>query len=367
MKPITRAIIVHGGAGAVTADRHARLLEGVRRAAAVGDAILARGGSALDAVVASVRVLEDDPEYNAGTGSALTRDGTVETDASVMDGLTQRVGAVAAVPDLGNAVALARAVMEAGEHVMLAGAAAWEFAREVGIVPAPAGSLVTERARKRLAATLAARGSGGSSNSGGGGSNAGGSNGGGSNGGGSDGGGSSGNGGGSNGGGSNSSGGSSGSGGGSNGGGSNGGGSNGGGSNGGTVGAVARDRDGRFAAATSTGGISGKRAGRVGDSPIVGAGTWADRECALSATGDGEAIVRVALTRSIALRIAAGIPFRRAIDDGLRELVAITAGSAGVIGVCHYGVIGLQLSETMPSASIVDGVAADSMGVPLVL
>lgn len=297
MTPITRAIIVHGGAGLVTADRHARLLDGVRHAAAAGNEILAAGGSALDAVVASVRILEDDPEYNAGTGSALTRDGTVETDASVMDGLTQRVGAVGAVPDLGNAIDLARAVMDAGEHVMLAGAAAWEFAREVGIVPAPAGSLVTARARTRLAATLAARGSRGSSNSGG-----------------------------------------------------------------GTVGAVARDRDGRFAAATSTGGISGKRAGRVGDSPIVGAGTWADRACALSATGDGEAIVRVALTRSIAFRMAAGIPFRRAIDDGLRELVVITAGSAGVIGVSNNGVIGLQLSETMPIASISDGVAADSMG-----
>lgn len=313
MKTITRAIIVHGGAGAVTADRHARLLEGVRRASAVGDAILAAGGSALDAVVASVRVLEDDPEYNAGTGSALTRDGTVETDASVMDGLTQRVGAVGAVPDLGNAVALARAILEAGEHVMLAGAAAWEFAREVGIVPAPAGSLVTARARTRLAATLAARKgrSGGRESiedSDGAGSRS-----------------------------------------------------------GGTVGAVARDRDGRFAAATSTGGISGKRAGRVGDSPIVGAGTWADCECALSATGDGEAIVRVALTRSIAIRIAAGVPARRAIDEGLRELVAITGGSAGVIGVCNEGVIGLQLSETMPIAQVIDGVAADSMGTPLVL
>src|SRR5690606_23173474 len=127
------AIIVHGGAGEVTADRFTRLREGVRRAAEAGDAVLVAGGSAPDAVVAAVRVLEDDPEYNAGTGSALTRDGTVETDASVMDGADQRVGAVAAVPDLGNAIALARAVLDAGEHVMLAGAAAWQFAAEVGI------------------------------------------------------------------------------------------------------------------------------------------------------------------------------------------------------------------------------------------
>src|SRR5438105_1606363 len=144
------AIVVHGGAGAIAADRHPVMLAGVRAAAAAGDAILAAGGTALDAVVAAVRVLEDDPELNAGRGSALTRDGAVETDAAVMDGATQRVGAVAAVPDLGRAVALARAVLDAGEHVILAGPAAWRFAAEVGIAPAPPGSLVTERARARL-------------------------------------------------------------------------------------------------------------------------------------------------------------------------------------------------------------------------
>ena len=130
-----------------------------------------------------------------------------------MDGATQRVGAVAAVPDLGNAIALARAVLDAGEHVMLAGPAAWRFAAEVGITPAPPGSLVTERARTRLARCARDRHRR---------------------------------------------------------------------SSGGTVGAVARDRAGRFAAATSTGGIVGKRAGRVGDSPIPGAGTWADRDAARS-------------------------------------------------------------------------------------
>ena len=112
----------------------------MRRAAEAGDAILIAGGSALDAVVAAVRVLEDDPEFNAGTGSALTRDGTVETDASIMDGATQRVGAVAAVPDLGNAIALARAVLDAGEHVILAGPSAWRIRAEVGIAPAAPGS-----------------------------------------------------------------------------------------------------------------------------------------------------------------------------------------------------------------------------------
>jgi beta-aspartyl-peptidase (threonine type) len=290
------AIIVHGGAGLVGEERHARLREGVRRAAEAGDATLIAGGSALDAVVAAVRVLEDDPEFNAGTGAALTREGTVETDASIMDGATQRVGAVAAVPDLGNAIALARAVLEAGEHVILSGPRAWDFAREVGI--SPATNLVTDRARARLAAKLAE-------------------------------------------------------------------------TSGGTVGAVARDRHGRYAAATSTGGIVGKRPGRIGDSPVPGAGTWADARCALSATGDGEAILRVALTRSIAMRLATSLrettidSLRDATIDSLRELARTTGGSAGVIGVDDHGVIGLQLSPTMPIASIVRGLeiaCADSMG-----
>ena len=202
------AIIVHGGAGTSPPSATSACARACARAAEAGDAVLDAGGSALDAVVAAVRVLEDDPEFNAGTGSALTRDGTVETDAAVMDGRTQRVGAVAAVPDLGNAVALARAVLDAGEHVILAGPAAWRFAREVGIAPAAPGSLVT-RARAQ-AARRRARAARRESH------------------------------------------------------------------DGGTVGAVARDRDGHFAAATSTGGIVGKRAGRVGDSPIPGAGTWAD-------------------------------------------------------------------------------------------
>jgi len=275
------AIIVHGGAGDVPPERHARLLEGVRRAAAIGDAALAATGSALDAVTAAVRALEDDPEFNAGHGSVLTRDGTVECDASIMDGATRRIGAVAAVPDLGNAVALARVLLERGEHAMLCGESAWALAAEAGITRAPPGNLVTERARARLAMK-------------------------------------------------------------------------------GTVGAVARDGAGRYAAATSTGGMSGKWPGRIGDSPIIGAGTWADARCALSATGDGEAIIRVALTRTIAMRAAE--PLRDAIAESLHELASITGGSAGVIGVDAHGVVALQLSATMPIAAIVDGVAAASLG-----
>nr|HEX4312786.1 isoaspartyl peptidase/L-asparaginase [Kofleriaceae bacterium] len=282
------SIIVHGGAGLVAPDRHARLRDGVRAAAAAGDAVLAGGGSALDAAVAAVRVLEDDPELNAGTGSVLTRDGTVETDAAVMDGATGRAGAVGAVPDLGCAIALARAVLDAGEHVLVVGPAAWRFAAEVGIAPAAPGALVTERQRARwLARAQPAEG--------------------------------------------------------------------------GTVGAVARDRDGRFAAATSTGGVFGKRSGRVGDSPIVGAGTWADDRCAVSATGDGEAILRVAFARTLAFGVAAQ-PLADALAAALRALHAATGGSAGAIAVDAHGVAFRQLSPTMPVAWVSAGAAGDSVG-----
>jgi beta-aspartyl-peptidase (threonine type) len=269
-------------------------------------------------VVAAVRVLEDDPEFNAGTGAALTRDGTVETDASVMDGDTRRVGAVAAVPDLGNAIALARAVLDAGEHVLLAGPAAWRFAAEVGISPAAPGALITERARRRLAEVSGQAGLRNAEREGG------------------------------------------------------------------TVGAVARDTQGRFAAATSTGGVVRKRSGRVGDSPIPGAGTWADREIAVSATGDGEAILRLALARTIAAYAATGMTAREASVAALTELRRLTGGSAGVIAIASPGSAGarstpggsaeliargapvfVQLSATMPVAWIDDTGAGDSMGVQI--
>jgi beta-aspartyl-peptidase (threonine type) len=286
-----KAIIVHGGAGLISAERYDRLRAGVRAAAEAGNAILDVDGSALDAVVAAVRVLEDDPEFNAGTGSALTREGTVETDASVMDGDTRRVGAVAAVPDLGNAVLLARAVLDAGEHVLLAGSAAWQFAGEVGITAAPPGSLITPRARQRLQEAQAyARER-----------------------------------------------------------------------EGGTVGAIARDRRGRLAAATSTGGTVRKRPGRIGDSPIPGAGTWADREIAVSATGDGEAILRIALARTIAAYAASGMTVREASTAALAELRRVTGGVAGVIVLDHTEHAFAQLSPTMPVAWIDDTGAGDAI------
>ena len=318
MRRGAKAILVHGGAGLVSPERYDRLRAGVRAAAEVGNAVLDADGCALDAVVAAVRVLEDDPEFNAGTGAALTRDGSVETDAAVMCGDSRRIGAVAAVPDLGNPIVLARAVLDAGEHVLLAGPAAWQFAAEHGITRAAPGALVTERARQRLAAAIADHSGGATAGTHGIGTGPG----------------------------------------------------PGAGSalgaiarerEGGTVGAVARDRHGRLAAATSTGGIVRKRSGRIGDSPIPGAGTWADREVAISATGDGEAILRVALARTIAAYTATGLTVREAAASALAELRRLTGGTAGIIAVDHSEHAFVTISATMPVAWIDDTGAGDAI------
>jgi L-asparaginase / beta-aspartyl-peptidase len=287
---IVPAVLCHGGAGRIAVERHPAVVAAVRRAAEVGRARLADGATALDVVEAMVRVLEDDPELNAGTGSALTRDGLVETDAAIMDGATRRVGAVAAVPDLGDAIRLARAVLDDGEHLILAGPAAWRFARERGFRPAAAGALETARARARWNELANARRATAEPVE----------------------------------------------------------------RDGGTVGAVAIDRDGDLAAATSTGGIAWKRSGRVGDSPIPGAGTWADSAAAISATGDGEHILRAALARGVAARSAAGLALDRAIAGGLAELRALpiaAAAEAGVIAIDRAGrVAAATTTETMPIA-----------------
>jgi len=225
--PTTRvpAIIVHGGAGA-DPSQACELRPGVRAAALAGWRVLEAGGGALDAVEHAVRALEDDPRFNAGRGSVLTRDGTIEMDASIMEGDRLQCGAVASLAGIANPVTVARKVLESRRHVLLVGAGALEFARAVGIPECDPASLVTDRQRKRhaeLALKPPAPG-------------------------------------------------------------------------GGTVGAVALDRNGTIAAATSTGGTPGKLVGRVGDSALIGAGTYADSSLGgVSCTGDGEAIIRVVL------------------------------------------------------------------------
>jgi beta-aspartyl-peptidase (threonine type) len=290
-------ILVHGGAGTVVPERADRLRAGVRAAAAAGKQILDRGASALDAVVAAVRILEQDPEFGAGIGSALTRDGTVETCASVMDGSTQRAGAVAAVPDLAAPIILARRVMETGEHVVLAGPAAARFAQEIGMPNAPAGSLVTSHAQQVLAQARQA----GNANFA---------------------------------------------------------------QEGGSVGAVAVDSKGNFAAATSAGGTVFRRPGTIDDSSIPGIGTWADKQCAISTSG-GEALFRIALAHNIALRIEKGAGIRKAVKEALSDLKELSKTEvAGAIVLAQGAWVALQLGPAMPVAWFDNMGPNDAIGFP---
>lgn len=273
------SIVVHGGAGIVSHRRHDVVRGGCSRAAVVGATILEAGGTALDAVVAAVEAMEDDPEFNAGRGSALNRIGEIEVDACVMTG-EREIGAVAAVPWLLHPVRVARLILEDGEHVLLAGPGALAFAREHGIEPSSPEDLISERARTRFADATDRRGD--------------------------------------------------------------------------TVGACARDRNGRVAAATSTGGIARKRPGRVGDTPLAGAGTWAEAEYgAVSATGLGESIIRALTARRaielLALDHTAGL----AAEAACREIRDVGRGEGGLILVDAEGGIGLACnSAAMPWASV---------------
>jgi beta-aspartyl-peptidase (threonine type) len=275
---IMPAIAVHGGAGDLGPDDPASSggpgaprLEGVRRACEAGWQILARGGSALDAVEAAVRLLEDDPTFNSATGAALTAAGDVELDASIMDGESLRCGAVAVVKDVRNPVSLARAVMERSHHVLLAGPGASAFAREVGIPPHDNALLVTPRQRARWeAARLGAAAP-----------------------------------------------------------------------RTGTVGAVARDARGHLAAATSTGGMSLKLPGRVGDTPIIGCGTYADDAlAAVSCTGHGERIIQLTLARHTADLVGRGLPAMEAAREAAALLGRRVGGEGGLVVVGPRGEVG---------------------------
>lgn len=274
-------VLVHGGAGARAREVAADHVLGCRAAAEAGAAVLRGGGRALDAVERAVREMEDDPRFNAGHGAALTEDGAVELDASIMDGRTLRVGAVGALVGFRNAVAVARAVLEDGRHVFYAGPGAARFAEARGIPHADPESLVTPSARASLADALSRRARRGG---------------------------------------------------------------------GGTVGAVARDEFGDVAAATSTGGISGKRTGRIGDSPVVGAGTYADNLLgAASATGEGEGILRVLLTFRAVSSLASDVLPGGAALAALETMRVRVASAGGLIVVDARGRFGVaRTTETMP-------------------
>jgi beta-aspartyl-peptidase (threonine type) len=292
------SIAVHGGAGTLapadlTPENERAYRAGLEGALRAGFAVLDAGGASLDAVVAAVQVLEDDPLFNAGRGAVVAASGQHELDASVMDGRDLRAGAVTGVRHVRSPIALARLVMEHSPHVMLAGAGAEEFALEQGLTPVPNTHFATERRRRELERFLQGELEAGRE------------------------------------------------------------------SLMGTVGAVARDASGNLAAATSTGGMTGKKWGRVGDSPIIGAGTYAANDCcAVSATGHGEFFIRAAVAHEIAsLMRYRGLDVIEAAEDVVMRQLASLGGSGGVIAVGRDGRIAMSFN----SAGMLRG-AMDSSG-----
>jgi beta-aspartyl-peptidase (threonine type) len=269
-------LVIHGGAGSerIAHDSPAHELSaraGLQSALDAGAAILKTGGSAVDAVEAAGRVLEEDPCFNAGRGSVLTEQGEVELDAAIMDGRDRSAGAVAGIKTTRAPISLARRLMEHGPHVFLTGEAADCFAASAGIEQVANDFFILPERRRQLDEALAA------------------------------------------------------------------------GSRAdpikyGTIGAVAVDLHGNVAAATSTGGITGKKWGRVGDSPLIGAGTYADnRAAAVSATGSGEYFIRAVAAHQLAERVRiGGQSLQQALDAVLADIAAL-GGKGGLIAVSSDG------------------------------
>ncbi len=273
-------LVIHGGAGTITrasmsGDVEKQYREALEQSLRLGHAVLAKGGSSMDAVEASIRFMEDSPLFNAGKGAVFTHEGRNELDASVMDGKTKNAGSIAGVTIIRNPITAARAVMEKSEHVMMVGRGAEMFATKMGLEIVDPTYFWTERRWKALQQKLVEE-------------------------------------------------------------------------EGqkpkadlawpddkkfGTVGAVALDRAGNLAAGTSTGGMTNKKFGRVGDAPIIGAGTYAENEsCAVSATGHGEFFIRWTVAYDIAALVKyRGLTVQQAADEVIHKKLAPVKGEGGVI------------------------------------
>jgi L-asparaginase / beta-aspartyl-peptidase len=288
-------IAIHGGAGTLpraemSTEAERRYRTGLKEAIDAGFAVLQAGGTSMDAVTRAVVLLEDNPLFNAGKGAVFTLDGRNELDASIMDGSTLKAGAICGVTRIRNPVLLARAVMEKSEQVMLAGTGAEEFAAAQGFSFVPQSYFYTPERWMQLERIRSGDAGLSALTI----------------------------------------------------------------SHIGTVGAVAVDALGRLAAATSTGGMTGKRYQRIGDSPIIGAGTYADdRSCAVSATGHGEVFIRTVVAHDICARMRFG---GRSIGAAVREVVLgelpALGGEGGVIAIDARGEIAIEFnSEGMFRAS----------------
>ena len=285
----TPVLVIHGGAGVIKRDMDPAKEKAIRaaleKALRNGYAQLKGGKPALGAVSAALTVLEDDPNFNAGKGAVFTHDGHNELDAAIMDGNTLRAGAVAGVHRVKNPILLARAVLERSPHVMLVGDGAEAFAREVGVTLVDPSYFFTEQRWQQLQEALKED------------------------------------------------------------------------REGkphldietakhfGTVGAVALDAQGRLAAGTSTGGMTDKRWGRVGDSPIIGAGTYANADCAVSGTGWGEFYIRTVAAHAICMRVSLmHVPLERAAAEVINQDIPAMGGNGGAIALDAKGNIAMPFN-----------------------
>ncbi|HRZ76345.1 MAG TPA: isoaspartyl peptidase/L-asparaginase [Bacteroidales bacterium] len=270
--PVEYMIAVHGGAGSMDAEMPEAMQQAyhaaLRQALLAGEEVLKAGGTAVEAVEAAIRVMEDDSLFNAGKGAVYNADGQHELDASIMEGKFHTAGAVAGVRQVRNPITAARLVMTETPHVMLVGPGADAFALEMGMDPVDSSYFWTTRHRTRYQEALAKQGK-----------------------------------------------------------------------KLGTVGAVARDRDGNLAAGTSTGGMAMKKYGRVGDSPVIGAGTWADNAtCAVSCTGHGEYFIRYGVAHELSsLMEHRKWPLERAANHLVMQELKTMDASGGLIAVDTYG------------------------------
>lgn len=289
------ALVIHGGAGviergALSEQDEADIRHDLDRALDAGNAVLSKGGAALDAVTAAITVLEDSPRFNAGKGAVFNADGKHELDASIMEGHTRRAGAVAGVRTIRHPVLLARKVMEESPHVMLAGDGAEAFADGFKDIERVQNDWFDTDVRREQLKRAQEREKGRSASL----------------------------------------------------------------EDGdlrgkyfGTVGAVALDAEGRIAAATSTGGMTNKKWGRVGDSPVIGAGTYADERCGVSGTGWGEFYIRAAVAHDICARMAyRGDSLAVAAEAVVNEVVPALGGDGGAIALDANGNIAMPFNTS---------------------
>lgn len=292
------AILVHGGAGTITEARAPLAVQGCKDAAMIGWRILQQDGTALEAVEATVRALEDNPMFNAGTGSCLDREGNIEMDAGIMEGHTLNVGSVAGIKRIKHPITLARHILES-PHVLLIGPGAQQFAQEQGMTLCADEDLLTERQYqawkegRSVDLTFSATPDQHETTK-----------------------------------------------------------------KHGTVGAVAIDGFGILASATSTGGFMNKYPGRVGDSPLVGSGFYADEYAAISCTGHGEDFTRLLIARRTAEFVAHGATAQQAADAAIAFLHKRARGEGGLICIDHQGKIGIaKNSKNMPHAYFTESMA----------